>query len=111
MSAFFSVAAANLRFGGVIAVDDLSFSLEKGEYLGIIGPNGAGKTTLLNCISGVLRPTSGSIVLDSQSLIGRRPHRIAALGVARISYGPGPYRVAMQSVEAAARLAHASVEG
>lgn len=83
MNAFFGVAEANLRFGGVVAVDSLSFSIERGEYLGIIGPNGAGKTTLLNCISGVLRPSSGSIHLDAVSLVGLRPHRIARLGVAR----------------------------
>jgi branched-chain amino acid transport system ATP-binding protein len=83
VTGFFSVTSANLSFGGVVALDDLSFSLERGEYLGIIGPNGAGKTTLLNCISGVLRPSTGSIQLDSTSLIGKRPHRIANLGVAR----------------------------
>jgi branched-chain amino acid transport system ATP-binding protein len=83
VTSFFRVDRANLHFGGVVAVDDLSFTLDKGEYLGIIGPNGAGKTTLLNCVSGVLRPSSGSIQLDSISLIGLRPHKIARLGVAR----------------------------
>jgi branched-chain amino acid transport system ATP-binding protein len=83
VSEFFHVDGVNLHFGGVVAVDDLSFALERGEYLGIIGPNGAGKTTLLNCVSGVLRPTSGSIRLDSQSLIGKRPHKVARLGIAR----------------------------
>ena len=71
------------RFGNLVAVRDISLNVAKGEFCAIIGPNGAGKTTLLNCISGVLRPSSGSIELDSQQLIGRRPHQIAALGVAR----------------------------
>jgi branched-chain amino acid transport system ATP-binding protein len=70
-------------FGGVRAVDAVSFSVEPGEVHGLIGPNGAGKTTLLNLISGLLQPTAGRIELDGARLDRLAPHRIAALGVAR----------------------------
>jgi branched-chain amino acid transport system ATP-binding protein len=71
-----------LRFGGVTAIDGVSFDVRPGELFAVIGPNGAGKTSIFNCISGVYRP-SGSIRLGDQELVGRRPDRIAALGVAR----------------------------
>ena len=71
------------RFGGVAALDDVSFSCREGEILGIIGPNGAGKTTLLNCISGVHRLDGGEIRWRGDSISGRPPHRIASLGIGR----------------------------
>jgi len=71
------------RFGGVVAVSDVTFSLEEGTITGVIGPNGAGKTTLLNLITGFLRPTSGSIQLGGTDVTGWRPHAVAAVGVAR----------------------------
>jgi branched-chain amino acid transport system ATP-binding protein len=71
------------RFGGVAALDGVSFSCAEGEILGIIGPNGAGKTTLLNCISGVYRPDAGDIRWRGESISGRPPHRIASLGIGR----------------------------
>jgi ABC-type branched-subunit amino acid transport system ATPase component len=70
-------------FGGVRAVDDASFTVEKGEVHGLIGPNGAGKTTLLNLISGFIPPTSGSIALEGKRIDGQPPQRIAALGISR----------------------------
>jgi len=70
-------------FGGVRAVDDASFSLQKGEVHGLIGPNGAGKTTLLNLISGLLRPTSGQIELDGRRIDALPARKIAALGIVR----------------------------
>jgi branched-chain amino acid transport system ATP-binding protein len=71
------------RFGGVAALDGVSFSCGEGEILGIIGPNGAGKTTLLNCISGVYRLDAGDIRWRGDSISGRPPHRIASLGIGR----------------------------
>jgi len=70
-------------FGGLKAVDDVSFSLARGEILGLIGPNGAGKTTCFNLISGVYAPTKGDIVLEGVSTAGFPPYRMAALGVGR----------------------------
>jgi branched-chain amino acid transport system ATP-binding protein len=71
------------RFGGVAALDGVSFDVCRHEILGVIGPNGAGKTTLLNCISGVHRLDGGEITLDGRSLGGLPPHRVARLGVGR----------------------------
>ncbi|HWV80391.1 MAG TPA: ABC transporter ATP-binding protein [Hyphomicrobiaceae bacterium] len=71
-----------LRFGGLVVLDGVSFSVDKGELLALIGPNGAGKTSVFNCISG-LYPGEGAISFRGQSLLGKKPHDIAALGVAR----------------------------
>ncbi|MFK0692969.1 ABC transporter ATP-binding protein [Mesorhizobium sp. IMUNJ 23033] len=70
-------------FGGLVAVNDVSFEVAKGELLGLIGPNGSGKTTMLNLISGALSPTSGNILLSGQPIAGRPAHKIARIGVAR----------------------------
>ncbi|MFO1091280.1 MAG: branched-chain amino acid ABC transporter ATP-binding protein/permease [Hyphomicrobiales bacterium] len=70
-------------FGGVRAVESVSFSLNRGEIIGLIGPNGSGKTTLVNLISGLYRSDRGSIRFDGRDLIGLEPHRIADLGIAR----------------------------
>ena len=72
-----------LRFGGITALDGVSFELRAGELLALIGPNGAGKTSILNCLNGVYRPQRGSIRLQGAELIGTAPPAIAALGVAR----------------------------
>jgi branched-chain amino acid transport system ATP-binding protein len=77
-----AVQDLTLRFGGLTAIDDVSFDVRAGEIFAVIGPNGAGKTSIFNCISGVYRPR-GSIRFGGRELIGRAPHRIAALGVAR----------------------------
>ena len=71
-----------LRFGGLVVLDGVSLSVEKGELLALIGPNGAGKTSVFNCISG-LYPGEGAISFRGESLLGKKPHDIAALGVAR----------------------------
>jgi len=71
------------RFGGLLAVSNVTFGLDKGEILSMIGPNGAGKTTAFNCITGLFPITSGSIKLDGESIAGTPPHRITKLGVAR----------------------------
>lgn len=71
------------RFGGLVAVDSLSFSVSAGETVSIIGPNGAGKTTVFNLITGFNRPTSGEINFDGSSLVGSKPHKIALAGIGR----------------------------
>jgi len=71
------------RFGGVAAVDDVTFAIGKGEILGVIGPNGAGKTTLLNCISGVYRLDGGDVRWQGESIAGLAPFRVARLGIGR----------------------------
>lgn len=70
-------------FGGLCAVSDFNLDLTAGELVGIIGPNGAGKTTVFNLITGVYRPTHGSIRLDGTELVGKRPNQITDLGIAR----------------------------
>lgn len=70
-------------FGGLRANDDISFSLDRGELLGLIGPNGAGKTTLFNCISGLHSVTSGAIRFDSKDITELKAHEVARLGLAR----------------------------
>jgi ABC-type branched-subunit amino acid transport system ATPase component len=72
-----------LRFGGIVALDGVSFALNDGEILGLIGPNGAGKTTLFNCISRLYTPNRGDILFAGSSLLERKPHRIAEIGIAR----------------------------
>jgi branched-chain amino acid transport system ATP-binding protein len=78
-----SIEGASKRFGGVIAVDDVTIDIPKGRILSIIGPNGAGKTSLLNMISGFYKPDRGRILLESRDIGRMRPSDIAALGVAR----------------------------
>ncbi|HVH73385.1 MAG TPA: ABC transporter ATP-binding protein [Stellaceae bacterium] len=72
-----------LSFGGIVALDGVSFALEEGKILGLIGPNGAGKTTLFNCLSRIYTPNRGDILFAGHSLLSRPPHRIAELGIAR----------------------------
>ena len=79
------LSARNLsvRFGGVLAVNNVSFDVRRGEVFTLIGPNGAGKTTVFNLISRIYTPTAGSIAFDGQVLTDQPPHRIASLGIAR----------------------------
>ncbi|WP_307856073.1 ABC transporter ATP-binding protein [Nocardioides faecalis] len=72
-----------LKFGGLTALDDVSFEIREGEILGLIGPNGAGKTTCFNAVTGVYRPTSGDILFEGRSIVGRKKHQITQLGIAR----------------------------
>ncbi len=81
--AMLEVTSLGISFGGLRAVDELSMKIEKGGLVGLIGPNGAGKTTAFNMLTGVYRPTDGGIRLDGQNLVGKKPHEICKLGVAR----------------------------
>jgi branched-chain amino acid transport system ATP-binding protein len=72
-----------IRFGGLVAVDDVSFKVEKGDLFGLIGPNGAGKTTVFNMITGVYKPTSGEVKFQGRPITGSPPNKIAALGIGR----------------------------
>jgi branched-chain amino acid transport system ATP-binding protein len=83
MSALLEVEGLTRRFGGLVAVDALGFSVEAGEIVGLLGPNGSGKTTVLNLLSGVLRPDLGRVAFRGQAIAGKAAHRIARLGVAR----------------------------
>jgi branched-chain amino acid transport system ATP-binding protein len=78
-----TVEKVSVSFGGVRAVEDVSFTIRGGEILGLIGPNGAGKTSLLNLISGVYRPDAGRIRLLDRDITKLSPHKVAALGVGR----------------------------
>jgi branched-chain amino acid transport system ATP-binding protein len=71
------------RFGGVVALDDVSFSVEQGEIAGLIGPNGAGKTTAFNVITRLYKPDSGAVTFDGESLLGTPPHKIIRRGIGR----------------------------
>src|SRR5215471_20170105 len=72
-----------LRFGGIVALDGVSFTIEPGQILGLIGPNGAGKTTLFNCVSRLYTPNRGDVVFEGRSILDRSPHRIAEIGIGR----------------------------
>ncbi len=72
-----------LRFGGIVALDGVSFTIDEGQILGLIGPNGAGKTTLFNCVSRLYTPNRGDILFEGRSTLRRPAHRIAEIGIAR----------------------------
>jgi branched-chain amino acid transport system ATP-binding protein len=77
------VRDVSVRFDGIVALDGVSFEVQRGHICGLIGPNGAGKTTLFNCLSRIYQPERGEIELDGRSLLSARPHDIARLGIGR----------------------------
>jgi branched-chain amino acid transport system ATP-binding protein len=79
-------------FGGLRAVDEVSFDLNRDEIVGLIGPNGAGKTTLFETISGFIRPTKGTVAFDGLDITGQPPHRLARLGIGRTFQIVQPFR-------------------
>lgn len=83
MTTILEISHVTRRFEGLVAVDDVSFMLQRGEILGVIGPNGAGKTTLISLISGTLAPSSGDILFEGRSLIPLPAYRRARLGIGR----------------------------
>ncbi len=83
MSASLKLDQVTIQFGGLRAVGDLSFAIHPGELIGLIGPNGAGKTTVFNLITGVYKPTAGSIEFNKLQIPGHKPNQITRLGIAR----------------------------
>src|SRR3954452_15195579 len=75
------VRDVSVRFGGIVALDKVSFTIAEHQLLGLIGPNGAGKTTLFNCFSRLYTPVSGDIVFEGRSILDRGPHRIAEIDI------------------------------
>jgi branched-chain amino acid transport system ATP-binding protein len=88
MTSGLQVSGLTKSFAGVTAVDDVSFDLARGEVVGLIGPNGAGKSTVVNCLSGVLKPESGSVLLDGKEIRGHRPYSIVRAGLSRTFQHP-----------------------
>src|ERR1700753_2904291 len=92
VSALLEVRHVSRTFQTTFAVNDVSFSVQEGELLGLMGPNGAGKSTLFNLVAGVLPSSSGEIVYDGRSVTGWKAHDMARVGVARTFQIPKPYR-------------------
>ena len=83
MTALLEVNDVTKRFGGLTAVKNATFKLEKGEFTGILGPNGAGKTTLFNLLTGFMQPTAGSVTFNGAPLRGLAPYKVVNSGMAR----------------------------
>ena len=88
MAARLTLTDVNLRFGGITVLHDVAFEVEPGQIFGLVGPNGAGKTSLFNCISGHYRPSSGSITIDGDEVLGTTPSGLAKRGLARTFQHP-----------------------
>src|SRR6201996_1428042 len=82
-SPLLAVRDVSVVFGGIIALNGVSFDMHQGQILGLIGPNGAGKTTLFNCLSRLYQPSAGDILMEGQSILTRPAHRIAEIGIGR----------------------------
>ena len=80
---FLEIRDVSVRFGGIVALDGVSFELSPRQMLGLIGPNGAGKTTLFNCLSRLYTPGSGDILFEGRSILDKSPHRIVDIGISR----------------------------
>jgi branched-chain amino acid transport system ATP-binding protein len=82
-SPLLAVCDVSVVFGGIVALNGVSFDMHRGQILGLIGPNGAGKTTLFNCLSRLYQPSAGDILLEGESILRRPSHRIAEIGIGR----------------------------
>jgi len=100
------------RFGGLIAVNKVTFDVHEGEILGLIGPNGAGKTTLFNCITGVYKPEGGRIYFMDEDITGLPPHKIISKGIARTWQKVRPFKklTVLEAVTVGALLRYRDVE-
>ena len=87
-----AVENATMRFGGFVAIDNVSFEVRQGEILGLIGPNGSGKSTMFNIISGALNPTAGKVRFQERDITGLAPDKICHRGIARTFQIPRPFR-------------------
>lgn len=85
------IEGVSRRFGGLVAVDGVSFQVGEGEVVGLMGPNGAGKTTLLNLIAGAFPPSAGAIRFRGKNITRRRPHELCRLGIGRTYQTPQPF--------------------
>src|SRR5439155_26335340 len=82
-SSLLAVQDLTMRFGGIVALDCVSFAMDAGQIVGLIGPNGPGKTTLLNCLGRLYTPQHGDILFEGRSITDATPHGIADLGIGR----------------------------
>lgn len=105
-----TVSKLTKHFGGLTAVNNLSFSIEEGEIVGLIGPNGAGKTTIFNLVSGFIVPSSGDVTFNGKSLNGLKPHQVCQLGLTRTFQvvQPFPDMTALENVMMGAFVRHAN---
>ena len=104
MTAILVAERLSRNFGGIQAIDDLSFALKEGEIVALIGPNGAGKTTLVNLLTGVIRPSSGRIRFEGEDVTAQRPFEAARRGLARTFQivQPFPRMTVLENVAAGA---------
>lgn len=111
MSALLSVKGLSMRFGGLVALEDVSFELEAGRIVGIMGANGAGKTTLFALIAGNIQPSAGDVVFAGHSLSGLRPDQICRMGVARTFQivRPFPALTVLENLRTAAMFGKAQI--
>lgn len=100
------------RFGGLAAVDEVDFYIEKGTIVGLIGPNGSGKTTLFNLITGFYRPDKGAIEFKGQSIVNKKPHEIAKMGIGRTFQIVKPFlsMTVLENVAVAGLYGHANLK-
>jgi len=92
MAPFLEVENLTKRFGGLLAVNDVSFKIERDEMVGLIGPNGAGKTTLIRCLLGILKPDSGKVRFNGEDITKRRPWEIVQRGMVGTFQVVKPFR-------------------